>query len=157
MTEVPIVLAYHAAKIAYAICPTYVCTVRFADAAECEGHYVTKFAKRCVFADLYVAMIGNYYPISVLQALLVVVNAESVANVGVDVEELLERRRVGNKVFCVFKLDCKGIIYTAGHISALGTGRTVEGVLAVISAVIAVVDDPVVLTLVAAYRTVAVR
>ena len=48
------------------------------------------------------------------------------------------------------------VIYTAGRISALGTGRAVKGVIAVEATVFTMVYDPVMLTFVAACGAVAV-
>ena len=124
---------------------------------ECDGHYVTKFAKRGVLADSHVTRVGNYYPIAVLNALVVIVISESVREVGIEVEELLEGCGVGGDILCILEINCKGIIYTARRISALGTCRTLEGVLAVVAADLTVLQVPRMLTLVAAYGAVAVR
>ena len=57
---------------------------------ERKGHLVTELAKRGVFVNSHVARVGNHYPISVLKTLLVIAESESVAKVGVVIEELLE-------------------------------------------------------------------
>ena len=118
-------IAFHTADTAYAIeeramlaSLTAACTVSVIPVeviafihtvrTECNGYEVTEVAKSGVFIDFYVTLIGNYYPISVGNTLLIIAEAEIY-----HVETVAEERGVGNVVVVVVIGHTDGIIYTA--------------------------------------------
>ena len=112
--------------------------------AELDSHRGSKVAHSGIFAESYFAIVGECYPVAVEHG-LVVVHSETL------LEEELEACRILDVVVLSLVGNNNGVVDTAGHISALGAGRTVKGVVTYHTAVFTAVDHPIVLTYVSTY------
>ena len=88
----PAVLTRRATFLTYAVVVVGVCARTAALTASDilgavrDGDIVAEFTERGVFANSDITLIGNNYPVAVADALLVIAKAESVAEVGIEVE-----------------------------------------------------------------------
>lgn len=149
--DVCLVFTYKSTSLADTVCPHGMLTFARTVGTVFDSNVMTEVGKSSVFIDLNIAAFGDGYPISVKNTL--VIRGESKIR---KVEEISKERRVRNVVFNAVEDYANGVIYSSGGVAALGTGRTLEGVVAYKTAEVAFFECPLVKALFVTFGTEAV-